>query len=301
MNRRPTLRFREDGTFTIAMFGDLHLKDHGEDVLPLLDDVVRLDDPDLLVINGDAVHRRTEAEYWSVWRALIGHIEGFGLPWMYVFGNHEYGAEACDGIERLLLEAPHCLYEHGPVPAPIYGNCVAPILSASGNDEIARVVALNLGINDDDRSHFPPVREHLLQWLASAVTGPNGRPNTLAFLHFPLRQFEDAWKNSPCHGYKTMKVGWQIGDEGVFRLLTEHAEGLFVSHDHGNDFESTLEGLRMCYGRCSSPRGTKELRTGFPPGARVITLRDDHGGFASHVRLADGSLAARPTHEPEEE
>ena len=301
---KPVLRFRSDNTFTIAMFGDLHLKEDSPTVFGLIHDIVKWDDPDIIVINGDAVHRKTTIEYAECWRLLINQLEATGLPWMYIYGNHEYGADQCGEIDGWLNTARNCLYEHGPVPAPAYGNYTVPVLASSEDRQdhvAARLWALNYGINDEDRQHFAIIKEPLLRWMKNGHSdNQNGdrTPLSLAFSHFPLKQFKKAWKKTPCTGYKNTKVGWQLKDADLFETLSESVDACFASHDHGNDFEGRLNGIRLSYGRCSSLRGQKKHREEFSPGARIIRLREGELHYATHVRLQDGSLAPRPIHEP---
>ncbi len=53
----PTLKFRSDGSFKIAQFTDLHLRTFNQGevtaVYSFMDEVIRTEKPDLLVITGD--------------------------------------------------------------------------------------------------------------------------------------------------------------------------------------------------------------------------------------------------------
>jgi hypothetical protein len=86
---------------------------------------------------------------------------------------------------------------------------------------------------------------------------------------------------------------------GLFAAFLEAGDvmGTFVGHDHVNDFEGELFGIRIGYGRASgfSPYG----REGFERGARVIRLQEGERAFATWLRLADGSRVDQAEHEPE--
>jgi hypothetical protein len=88
-------------------------------------------------------------------------------------------------------------------------------------------------------------------------------------------------------------------DVGLFDAFRENGRVLacFVGHDHINDYEGTLDGVDLCYGRGSGYDCYG--REGYRKGARLITLREEVRGYTSHIRLDDGSLAERPLHMPE--
>jgi len=68
--------------------------------------------------------------------------------------------------------------------------------------------------------------------------------------------------------------------------------GTFCGHDHVNDFEATLHGVRLCYGRASGFGGYG--RSGFLRGVRVIELREGRRDFATWLRLEDGRHVTQP-------
>ena len=63
-------------------------------------------------------------------------------------------------------------------------------------------------------------------------------------------------------------------------------KGTFVGHDHVNDYESALHGIRLIYGRATgfSAYG----REGFPRGGRVIMIEAEQTTFTTWLRLENG-------------
>jgi hypothetical protein len=98
----------------------------------------------------------------------------------------------------------------------------------------------------------------------------------------------------PCRGFKFEPACGPSLNSGLFPALVESGDvmGAFVSHDHVNDFDGELHGIRLCYGRASghSPYG----REGFQRGAGVIRLRQGERGFRTWLRLDDGTGVADP-------
>jgi hypothetical protein len=72
-------------------------------------------------------------------------------------------------------------------------------------------------------------------------------------------------------------------NSGLFAAFLERGDvvGVFCGHDHLNDYEATLHGIRLVYGRATGHGGYG--RAGFPRGARVIELRDALRGFETRV------------------
>ena len=56
--------------------------------------------------------------------------------------------------------------------------------------------------------------------------------------------------------------------------------GTFVGHDHVNDYQGDLHGIRLCYGRGSG--FNTYGRAGFLHGARVIRLREERRKSLTH-------------------
>lgn len=87
------LRFRDDGTFRIAQFTDMHLDPskprrlaESEKTFARLERVLTSERPDLVVFTGDVV---TGAPAEGMWRRLLDAVERHGIPFCVVLGNHD--------------------------------------------------------------------------------------------------------------------------------------------------------------------------------------------------------------------
>ncbi|MNC34498.1 hypothetical protein D3C75_829330 [compost metagenome] len=77
-----------------------------------------------------------------------------------------------------------------------------------------------------------------------------------------------------------------------------HTLGVFVGHDHVNDYWGELHGIRLCYGRASGHNTYG--REGFPRGARMIRLYEGERRLDTWLRLEDGTKVTKQLrHEPE--
>jgi hypothetical protein len=73
----------------------------------------------------------------------------------------------------------------------------------------------------------------------------------LAFFHIPLQEYMFMWNDETCYGYNNDTVSCQALDTGFFAAAKEQQDiqGMFVGHNHGNDFCGIYDGIQLCFGR----------------------------------------------------
>lgn len=100
-------------------------------------------------------------------------------------------------------------------------------------------------------------------------------------MHTPLRQFLLVEEHDYTGNFNE-PVHPQGKDTGFFDAMLAHGKsvGVFVGHDHENDYHFTLDGILLAYGRVSgyNAYGPRDI------GGRVITI-DQNGTMASYVVL----------------
>ncbi len=303
------LRFREDGTFTLVQLTDLHVRDgDGADVrtLRLVEDVLDLERPDLVVFTGDVVGGDECRDPRAALRRALAPVEARGLPWAFAFGNHDdEGPASRLELFDVLKEHAGCLAERGPEELPGAGHYAVRLLGSRGEGLAAALYVLDSGganlAGIGDYEWFTGAQVGWYRATARALATERGGapPPALAFFHIPLPEFAEAWETTACRGLRLEPVCSAAVNSGLFAAFLEAGDvaGVFVGHDHLNDFEAELWGVHLCYGRASGYGGYG--REGFRRGARVVRLREGERGFETWVRLDDGTVADRPLHEPE--
>lgn len=303
------LRFREDGSFVLVQLTDLHVRDGDEDdlrTLRLVEDVLEIEKPDLVVFTGDVVGGDDCRDPRAALRRALAPVVARALPWAFAFGNHDDEGPATR-LELLDVLAEHRGFvgERGPVELPGAGNYVVRLHASRGDGLAAALWVLDSGGANasgiGDYEWFSVSQVGWYRETARALAAEcGGRPvPALAFFHIPLPEYAEAWETTVCRGFRLEPVCAAAVNAGLYAAFLEAGDvlGVFVGHDHLNDFEADLRGVRLVYGRASGHGGYG--RDGFRRGARAVRLREGERRFETWVRLDDGSLAQRPPHEPE--
>jgi len=306
------LTMRDDGTFTIVQFTDTHFNTADsldEPTYALMRLVIDTDRPDLIVLTGDiarlyppdstSVYAEIAKETWPL---LIAFLDSTGVPWTFTHGNHDAELTTHGHLDTVIATSRNTLYMPGPADVDGHGNHVLPVYQR--DDGIGAVLwFLDSGAYGSEPSGYGWIRPSQIAWFEreSARLRHESGPAApgIAFFHIPLQQYDTAWNTLPCLGVKQERVCMQGRDTGMFDAFKRNGvAAVYCGHDHVNDYSCELDGVTLAYGRGTGYRPYG--KEGFQRGARVVVLTDDGRGRRSYIRLADGSIAEQPLHEPED-
>ncbi|HET6384093.1 MAG TPA: metallophosphoesterase family protein [Armatimonadota bacterium] len=292
----PTLQFRDDGTFIIAQFTDIHWQNGGAEdrrSRALMERVLDEERPDLVVLTGDVIAGSGCENPAESWRQAVAPVLDRGTPWAAVFGNHD--DEGSLGRSELMASQwslPHCLSEPGPADIPGIGNFILEIGDPREGRTAALLYFLDSGSYDGSGAGtYAWIAFEQVEWYRressrlNALHGKDGPLPALAFFHIPLPEYNDAWDRGQRQGSRYENVCCPALNTGLFTAFYEQSDvsGVFVGHDHVNDFEGTLHGIRLCYGRASGYNTYG--RDGFPRGVRMIRLDEGQREFTTWMNL----------------
>nr|WP_322348830.1 metallophosphoesterase family protein [Paenibacillus albus] len=296
-----SLHYREDGTFTIVQFTDLHWQNgEPDDVLTklLMELVLDQTSPDLVVFTGDLIYSKDCIDEKQSLRDAVRPVEDRGIPWAAVYGNHDSEHLVTrDELMKVQREHKHCLSSAGPEDIHGVGNYVL-LLKAHGSDKPEHALYM---FDSGSYSSLPQlegyewIHRDQIEWYVSqskALRAANGGEPlpALAFFHIPLPEYDEVWEKELCFGSKHEGVASPRINSGLFAAMMEMGDvgGTFCGHDHVNDYWGALHDIRLCYGRATGYQTYG--REGFPRGARIIRLKQGERGFATELRLDDGSV-----------
>lgn len=301
------LRFREDGTFTIVQFTDIHWQNGDaadQRTRALMERVLDQERPDLVVYTGDLIESLPcDDPLWSV-RQPVMVAEERQIPWAAIFGNHDSEKGSRRALGQALQEDwQHSLFTPGPPELSGVGNYHLTVHGRRGEP------AATLWLFDS--GSYAPLPFTAYEWIhrdqiawyrreSSRMARQHSRPlPALAFFHIPLQEYSYIWHLATCHGTKQERVCCPLWNTGLFCAMARQGDviGTFCGHDHLNDYTGELRGIRLCYGRATGYNTYG--RESFPRGSRVIRLRESSRRFETWLHLDDGTIITdQPIHRP---
>jgi len=315
----PVLRYRADGSFRIIQFADTQ-DDHDMDprTVRLMEAVLDDQNPDLVVFTGDNIRGGPETadQAREAMDHIVGPMESRGIPWLVAFGNHDEDHTPSTGMDEeaqlaYYMSFPNNLNRLDPPGVYGTGNVHVLIQGSEGNDPRFVIWALDSGRYSSDSIGGQAVEADGLRtydWIRSSQVDWYRRTSEeleeeygagvpgFMFFHIPLPEFALMWENRENHdviGEKNEDVAAGSFNSGLFAAAKERGDvkGIFVGHDHVNDFVGDYFGIRLGYS-ANTGFGTYGLGDDDPDrmrGARVFVLQEvDPEGFETFMVYARG-------------
>ena len=294
------LRFNSNHKFKIVQFTDVHWiydDPKSEEAAERMREVLDAERPDLVVYTGDIIFAKPAAP--ALQRALEPAIER-GIPFAVTWGNHD--------DEQDMTRAELSAYIKD-----MKGNLTSHTEGISGQTNYTLSVKSSDGRRDaavlyifDSHSYSKIERVKGYDWIkhdqvawyieqSKAFTAKNGGSPlpALAFMHIPLPEMRDMTQNQNIYMVGTRKemvCAPEINTGLATAMLSAgDVTGLFVGHDHVNDYVVDWYGILMGYGRFT---GGKTVYHDIPQGngARVIELTEGSRDIHTWIRIKDGKV-----------
>ena len=294
------LKFGEDKKFKIVQFTDVHWKADSiasEEAGERMGEVLDAEKPDLVIFTGDVIFGKPADK--SMRCALEPTIKR-GIPFAVTFGNHddELGMSRKE-LYDFIKDMP------GNLTSTVEGlsgvtNFILPVKASDGSQDAALLYVF------DSHSYatlkgikgYGWIKHDQVQWYideSKKFTEANGGTSltALSFFHIPLPEFHEAVQNEGSFliGTRKEKACAPEINTGLFAAMQEAGDvlGIFVGHDHVNDYAVSWKGIMLCYGRYT---GGKTVYHDIPGGngARIIELTEGERQFRSWIRLKGGKV-----------
>lgn len=190
--------------------------------------------------------------------------------------------------------AGNLLPDRGASPSPDY------ILTVKSSADASKDAALLYCMDSHSYSSLKDVDGYAwltfgqVSWYraqSAAYTARNGgKPYpALAFFHIPLPEYNEAAanENAILRGTRMEKACAPQLNTGMFAAMKEAGDvmGVFVGHDHDNDYAVMWKNILLAYGRFTG--GNTEYNH-LPNGARVIVLNEGTRTFDTWIRQKGG-------------
>lgn len=270
---------REDEDFKILQLTDLHLGcgplTKNKDVLAknAVIKVVEAVAPDLIIVTGDNVYPipllSGTTNNMKQTKVFCELMSGFGIPWAFVFGNHDEEKHSPYTKEQLAdyaMKQPNCLFKKGEDGITGVGNYCIKLNHADGSLNMAlMLIDSNMYESKGFTSGFDVIHDDQIDWYKKEIEklSENGRiVPSLAFFHIPPAEFKEGWTDCYLGGNKAVYHNGFVGEKDNYfghakRLKGNFFEemvklgstkGMFMGHDHLSTLSLTYKGIRLTYG-----------------------------------------------------
>lgn len=291
-NTKPALCFSTGGKFKILQFTDIHFQYNSyrsDSALMLMKAAVEDEKPDLVVLTGDVVCSENTKKAWL---ALAKPFIDAKVPWAVTLGNHDVEYELTgDEIIKTISGLPYCITKNGTEEIPGNGNYMAKVYDSKTENTEAILYFF------DSHSSLPRekglgtydwIKSDQVQWYrekSKQLTGENGGVPypALAFFHIPLPEYNEVWGKETTKGVKEEKVCSPDINSGMYNAFLESKDvmGMFVGHDHVNNYIGSLHNIALAYGQATGRETYGDIGKGY----RVIELFEGQRKFDTWVRI----------------
>lgn len=281
-----------------------------------IEEAVKQAQPDLIIMTGDNVYGEFDDNGTSL-QKLVAFMEYLEIPWAPVWGNHDN--ESTKGVTwqcQQFDEAEHCLFKRGDT----IGNSNYSIGVVQGNKLIKVLYMLDTNGCENGKSYSymlsfgkynqdekiiaaATIGRNTMDWIdetSNNITAALGyTPSKFAAFHIPIDEFKMAVKSI---GYSESDnftisdpTGVNFGDKrdniasinapGFWALMKGHNfDGIFVGHEHCNNFSIVYQGVRLTFGTKSSTYDKNERDM---LGGTLITVAEGGATFTVEHCLVD--------------
>lgn len=294
------LRFNSNHKFKIVQFTDVHWiydDPKSEEAAERMREVLDAEKPDLVVYTGDVIFAKPAAK--ALDRALEPVIER-GIPFAVTWGNHDDEHD----MTRAQLSA-YIQQKRGNLTSHTEGisgqtNYTLSVMSSDGKRDAAVLYIFdsNSYSSNEKVKGYDWIKHDQVAWYieqSKAFTAKNGGTPlpALAFFHIPLPEMYYSTTNQNIYMVGTRKemVCAPEINTGLASAMLSAGDvmGVFVGHDHVNDYVVDWYGILMGYGRFT---GGKTVYHDIPQGngARVIELTEGSRDIHTWIRIKDGKV-----------
>lgn len=294
--QQTSLKFNTNGKFKIVQFTDVHYIFNDERSAVSIERINQvLDDekPDLVMFTGDVIYGKPAEEGM---RTVLNIVSERKIPFGVVFGNHddEQGLTRTE-LFKIIRSIPYNLTDSVAGIAGVT-NFILPVKSSDGQKNAAILYCM------DSHSYsqiqgiggYDYIRTNQIEWYkdnSKRFTAKNGGTPvpSYAFFHIALPEYNQAASSEDAilYGVRKERACAPQLNSGLFTAMKEMGDmkGMFVGHDHDNDYTVYWKGILLAYGRYT---GGNTVYNHLSNGARVIELDETTPEFKTWIRLKGG-------------
>lgn len=256
---------------TILQLTDLHLSfgiDYNDRrTYRLIEALVDETNPDIVVFTGDMSMAPFGPQLFNQLGETMERLE---TKWTFIFGNHDNDHASYSEYFPLLSKFDHLLFKVGPeLEDGGFGNF--KIETYFNNNHFYNLYLLDSHTEADVEIGYGWLSESQVEWYGAhaAIDKLDGIKSSV-FMHIPLFEYTEFSDELAVDGEQGEGVYHQGENTGFFDEMVLHgvSQGVFVGHDHLNNFSFLNEGILLAYGYASGYNGYGNTSKG----GRVIEI-----------------------------
>lgn len=296
------LTFTKGGKFKIVQFTDVHMKfgnPASNAAIERINEVLTAEQPDLVVFTGDIVYAAPADKGLN---EVLKQVSRHKIPFVVTYGNHddEFGLS-----REQLHDATKAIPYNITPDYRLNPDFVLPIHSSDG---VGKEKALLYCLDSNAYTEMPEAKGYAwlsfdqIGWYLKKSAEFTARNNqtplpALAFFHIPLPEYSEAAasESAVLFGSRMEKSCPPKLNSGMFTAMKQGGDvmGVFVGHDHDNDYATLWKGIVLAYGRYS---GGNTVYNNLSNGARVIVLDEGSRTFSTWTHTANHQIENKLTY-----
>lgn len=270
------LTINDDHPFRICQLTDIHLgnfpfNEASQKTLDAIDQLLDTHPFDLIMITGDLIWGTQVTQPQQVLGALYHVLNRYAIPVAITYGNHDTEGNFTRHDLRRIEE--QLRYPAEKCHSFIIDDRESYTLEIYRNQKLIHVLyvwdsgAYSHWPNDEKYAAIEPEQ---IDWFFRLPYERATTNEDLAFLHIPFPEYQQAAQTGLRAGIQNETVCSPMTNSGlVYSLLREkNVKGVFVGHDHDNNYVADYHGLTLTYGNITGYNAYGNL----PRGARLIEL-----------------------------
>lgn len=290
------LKFDANGKFKIVQFTDLHYiagAQPSEKSISTIHYTLDTEKPDLVVFTGDIVVKAPTRQGWD---EVLSTVISRKIPYIVTLGNHDDEAEMTrEEVAKYVASKPYLVNGRASTEG-VDGYLNAAITVKGETPAVIYAMDSHAYSKNPRMKGYGWFHPNQVTWFAQESAkfkkaNHDSVLTALAFFHIPLPEYKLAFDNQ-----KNKRLGVRYEDEcppnintGMFAAMFEAGDvlGMFVGHDHVNDYLVDYYGIALAYGCWTGSENTYQRNKN---GARIIELTEGKRAFYTYLRESDGTL-----------
>lgn len=240
-------------------------------------DLIRETQPNLIIITGDLVYpmpiQTFSKDNLGAFSQLCELMDHIGIPWAFVYGNHDtetaaaYQAEQLKGLYHYYSQTPAGALLYADRQPEVYGRYNQYIRVENTNGSLNSLLFLidsNDYVKDAKKvNEYDSIHEDQIQWYTETIEKISGEEGRLipsfVFMHIPFRAFAEAQEALRegsadavyLFGENGEGVSFPEQDYGFFEAIVQKqsTRAVFVGHDHLNNMAVKYKGVDLVYSK----------------------------------------------------